>query len=93
MNFGHKTLAWLLVLGIVLMFFFPLSFGSFQSTHGPTTTVNAAASNPVVTLLIVAVALALALTVANRDRAYRQEPDEVPVHRLVVRELICSLRC
>ena len=93
MNSGRQILSWLMLLGIVLLFFFPVSFGSYQSTHGPTSTVNSAASNPVVTVVVVTVALAFALVVANRDRSFTREPVEVLRHSVVVRELLCTLRC
>jgi len=36
-----KTVTLLAALGILLLFFFPASFGSFTSTHGPTTALRA----------------------------------------------------
>jgi hypothetical protein len=38
MKADSKAFVWALLLTVTALFFFPLTFGSFQSTHGPTTT-------------------------------------------------------
>ena len=57
-SFARKF-GWVLVVTVLLLFLFPLQFGSFTQTHGPTTAMRALMA--VQTLLM---AIALSITIA-----------------------------
>jgi hypothetical protein len=55
MGEASKAIIWLLLIAVTALFFFPLAFGSFQSTNGPTVTPNAEPGPPAFILVVLAI--------------------------------------
>ena len=82
-----------MLFAIVLLFFFPLTFGSFQSTHGPTTTVSASSGSIDFTFDLVIAALVVVLAasfeLSTSDASSSSNDPEIAAFS----ELLCCLRC
>jgi hypothetical protein len=93
MDGGRKIFWSFVLLAITLLFFFPLSFGSFQSTHGPTTTVTSGSLTADITLAGIAV-IVLFLP-ASTLQQYRSEALRCSdsSRSRQGRELLCTFRC
>lgn len=59
-----RKFGWVLIVAVILLFLFPLQFGSFTQTHGPTTVLRALAFAQAV-LAMMALAASAALTVVT----------------------------
>ncbi len=57
-----RKFGWVLVLTVLLLFLFPLQFGSFTQTHGPTTALRAfAAAQAVFAAMAMTVTIAISM--------------------------------
>jgi len=87
-SFARK-LGWVLVVTVLMLFLFPLHFGSFTATHGPTAAMRALMAAQ--TLLA---AIALCATLAISLIALRQLSEEIAPVPIAVSSSTClQLRC
>ncbi len=86
--FAHKF-GWVLVFTVLLLFLFPLQWGSFTQTHGPTTAFRALhAAQALMAGIAMVASLAMSLVVLVRVSATEVV---VPVHH--ASESSLQLRC
>jgi hypothetical protein len=84
-----RKLGWVLVLTVLLLFLFPLHFGSFTQTHGPTTAMRALMAAQMLFTVI-----ALSATVATRLIAFCwHEQSDAPVPAFTSNGSSFQLRC
>lgn len=84
-----KTVTLFATLGVLLLFFFPVSFGSFQSTHGPTTALRAIQAIQGIFAALSSAAL-ISLLVGNTVLRLAQDAVQIPEYR---GQSLSCLRC
>jgi hypothetical protein len=81
-----------LIVSVLALFFFPLAFGGFQSTHGPTSTIDS--GTVAVDLTTATFALLLPPIVLLTVRRVELEPRlEMCSERDSLCVLLCNFRC
>ena len=89
-----KKIAIVLLLSVLALFLFPLSFGSFQSVNGPTTTVKVRTPLMPPVLQVIALALLMpALFLFTQTYRFRISIADPEYPATPIRELDCSFRC
>jgi len=94
MRKGFKILLATLLISVMALFFCPLSHahGSFQSTHGPTSTVNSVDLTGHLDIACAGLALP-PLLLHSAHRAESRIPVEAAPDPQALRVLLCEFRC
>lgn len=83
-----------LLVSVLALFFFPLSFGGFQSTHGPTGTLDSGVFSHDLTLTAFAVLLPSLILLPLSAASIESEPDsEIPEPGCSLWVTLCTFRC
>lgn len=82
----------LLIVLVVMLFFFPVQVGSFQATHGPTTTLKESSAEVVLQALLALVA-AMVLTVFRASCWSGLVDFSIILETKLVQVPVRSLRC
>lgn len=86
-----KVVVLAVLVAVLALFFFPLNFGSFQSTHGPTTILSSGVG---VDLDIAVMGLVLPVIVVLVFRQTESDLSlDAPALPQALRLLFCSFRC
>ena len=92
MSSGFKFVLAALLLSVMALFFCPLAFGSFQSTHGPTSTLDSGAISIDLAVGFFGIALpAVVLEPLRRIEFESPAPFSPVSNSLHVR--LCTFRC
>jgi len=92
MRSGFKFLLGALLISVMALFFCPLAFGSFQSTHGPTSTLDAGSVSLDFTIAFIGMVLpSLVLRPLCRLEFEAEVESAAGIHPL--RVLLCTFRC
>lgn len=94
MKRGFKVLLAALLVSVMALFLCPLSHahGSFQSTHGPTSTVNSVDQTGHVDVACVGLVLP-AMLLQPEHRAESRTPVHISLDPHPLRVLLCEFRC